>query len=572
MVKHRRLLLSLILFAGTFGVFGLSSAHAATFTVATGNDENTDNASCALSEAIENINNAATTNTDCSPTGAYGTNDTINLPSGTITLTADLATITNEITIAGQGKSTSIIDGDGSHNGFYAEDIIDYFTATDFTFQDAGDYAMGACAVDITIDQVLIDNSVRGAVFDCNAGEYIESVAVTDSDFTNNSTASSNNGTAGLFISVESDPGCGASIDIDISRVRANNNSATYTDGGVVAGVIVVISNDCPVTFPVAIAFEDVEANNNTSSGGAGILFANPNSLTAVVGINRASAIGNTVTGQLNAPTGLSIATAGVGVYGATQLNTTNTTVSGNSAEPSAGSSTGAAGLMTFSLGTGVNADLSLTNVTITDNSLVNSNNISVLPLSGMFAPSSADAVTFTPTYLSNALIAGNTLDGDSSACIESVDFGFGQTDVPMTSGGGNIVDNDTCEYAFDHATDQNDVVGLFATLAAPAYNNGFVQTVALLENSPAIDAGVDVAFAQDAQLLSRSQGTAVDSGAYESPFSAAITPVPDSQDQPDALAESGSYISVFMYISVVAVGAAFAALFRSGRNFRARA
>ena len=62
--------------------------HAANFSVAVGNDENIDNTSCSLSEAIENINNQAATNTDC-PAGD-GINDTISIPAGTITLTADL--------------------------------------------------------------------------------------------------------------------------------------------------------------------------------------------------------------------------------------------------------------------------------------------------------------------------------------------------------------------------------------------------------------------------------------------------------------------------------------------------
>ena len=67
-------------------------AHAASLTVATGTDENTDNASCSLSEAIENINDQAPTNTDC-PAGD-GANDTINIPAGTITLVGNLVTLT----------------------------------------------------------------------------------------------------------------------------------------------------------------------------------------------------------------------------------------------------------------------------------------------------------------------------------------------------------------------------------------------------------------------------------------------------------------------------------------------
>ena len=90
--------------------------HAASFAVATGNDENTDNSSCSLTEAIENINDQAATNTDC-PAGD-GVNDTINIPAGTITLTADLPQITESVKVAGADMADTIIDGDSAHRPF----------------------------------------------------------------------------------------------------------------------------------------------------------------------------------------------------------------------------------------------------------------------------------------------------------------------------------------------------------------------------------------------------------------------------------------------------------------------
>ena len=56
------------MFVAVATILSGGKVHAASFTVATGNDENTDNSSCSLSEAIENINDQSTTNTDCSPT------------------------------------------------------------------------------------------------------------------------------------------------------------------------------------------------------------------------------------------------------------------------------------------------------------------------------------------------------------------------------------------------------------------------------------------------------------------------------------------------------------------------
>lgn len=109
-------------------------ASAATITVVSGTDAINDNNQCQLSEAIQNINDQAQTNNDC-PAGD-GNNDTINLPAGTITLSADLPLIEESITIKGQSASQSIIDG---NNGQYAcinigdQDGVQSLTVSDLT-------------------------------------------------------------------------------------------------------------------------------------------------------------------------------------------------------------------------------------------------------------------------------------------------------------------------------------------------------------------------------------------------------------------------------------------------------
>ena len=94
-------------------IFQTVPTHAASFSVATGNDENTDNSSCSLSEAIENINDQAATNTDC-PAGD-GANDTITISAGTITLTDNLDSLTEPATVKGAGMGITVIDGDGQY-------------------------------------------------------------------------------------------------------------------------------------------------------------------------------------------------------------------------------------------------------------------------------------------------------------------------------------------------------------------------------------------------------------------------------------------------------------------------
>lgn len=97
----------------SFAVLTLKSggASATNYNVASGLDVLAgENGICTLSEAISNINDGANTYTECgAPTG----NDVITLPNQPITLSADLPVSSNAYSVAGQGKSTSIVDGAG---------------------------------------------------------------------------------------------------------------------------------------------------------------------------------------------------------------------------------------------------------------------------------------------------------------------------------------------------------------------------------------------------------------------------------------------------------------------------
>ena len=104
-----------------------SPAQAATITVTANAADvlNGANGSCALREAIQNMNDAADTYADCANTGAgYGASDTINLPAGIYTnaiggvgelLNANRSLdILQSVTITGAGAGSSIIDGGGA--------------------------------------------------------------------------------------------------------------------------------------------------------------------------------------------------------------------------------------------------------------------------------------------------------------------------------------------------------------------------------------------------------------------------------------------------------------------------
>ncbi len=113
--KTNKLILASFAFLAVLALGG-GRAHAATLNVATGTDETTTNSSCSLSEAIQNINDQATTNTDC--LAGDGNNDTISIPAGTITLAADLSQITEPVKIQGAGMNSTTINGDGLYSMF----------------------------------------------------------------------------------------------------------------------------------------------------------------------------------------------------------------------------------------------------------------------------------------------------------------------------------------------------------------------------------------------------------------------------------------------------------------------
>ena len=88
-------------------------ADAATLDVVAGSSAINADGSCQLEEALQNINDGASTNTDCVNTGAaYGTNDTINLPEGTITGPGSSlpGLYDKSIKVIGYGRDKSVIE------------------------------------------------------------------------------------------------------------------------------------------------------------------------------------------------------------------------------------------------------------------------------------------------------------------------------------------------------------------------------------------------------------------------------------------------------------------------------
>jgi hypothetical protein len=112
-----------------------------------------------------------------------------------------------------------------------------------------------------------------------------------------------------------------------------------------------------------------------------------------------------------------------------------------------------------------------------------------------------------TQTSLST-VISSSVVDGDGRAC-----------GGPIQSHGNNVGSDQTCN--FDQPGDR---AGVDPRLAPLGDNGGATDTIALLEGSPAIDAGADCP-ATDQRGTSRLQGATCDAGAFESPFTATLPP-----------------------------------------------
>ncbi|RTK93824.1 hypothetical protein EKI60_05105 [Candidatus Saccharibacteria bacterium] len=101
LTKTNKLILAAFAFWAVMA-FGSGRAHAATLNVSGG---------CTLPIAINSVN-AGANQSGCTAVGSYGTNDTIIIPAGTQTLTADLPTFTESVTIEGAGMNSTTISGD----------------------------------------------------------------------------------------------------------------------------------------------------------------------------------------------------------------------------------------------------------------------------------------------------------------------------------------------------------------------------------------------------------------------------------------------------------------------------
>ncbi|MCA9308771.1 CSLREA domain-containing protein [Candidatus Saccharibacteria bacterium] len=494
MFKLKHLILSLVASAGIL-VVSSSSAHAATINVNTLDDTDIqDDGACSLREAINNINAGSDTTDgggggDC-PAGD-GVDDTVVLPSGTMTLNLHLPEITESIAITGQGMGTTIIDGDGAYGALSVNGSstpIDSFTVADLTitgYQAAGISVFGTDTV-VNISRVEIDgnNMIASGSFPILAGIV-----------------------------------CSGSGELNINSVYVHDISSTTDGSGVLA--IGIAGQQNSVT-DVSIANSTI--SNLSAAAGTG----STQGIAFQMGVLDGSSTPATITAELanNTITDLSSANSGaqaVGAFGFVEDGDSNLNiVSTNN---------------TFSHlhGTSETIDSSGILFIAASTNEEDTFNVSYQSVNTVYADSTSDG-TVNNTCM--------TVDGNPFIS------GSGTNTFTLSSLGGNLTDDNTCSSYFTEPTDQNNVTNLASTLGALGDYGGYVPTIPLLEGSPAIDAGVTVAgLTSDARGVSRPLGLAYDSGAYESPY----TQAEDTEGA--SLAETGGPVGLLIVLGTVLVG-----------------
>ncbi len=440
--KHR---VSLIILSGVVSVLCMllltPKASAATLNVVAGNDAIAENNQCQLSEAITNINDQAQTHDDC--LAGNGNNDTMNLPTGTITLTADLPEINKIVNINGQGMDVSIINGNSQ------------FVAMKYNITSLG-------TVDLNNFTVVAQ---KGSGIEIGA-----TVAGTTSNIYNievdgtNSIKGAGGGIGGLVFYT--------AVAVNVNKVYVHDLLANSASG--VFGISLQTGGNISIKNSVLENIKSDDSPVNGVSYFAGI----PVSITINIDLENTSIT--------DVSSGSSIAT-GVGV--------------GLGAQNSV-----------------VNMILGLQNNTITKISSSNtySGNIAL----GGLAVGASDVSNITVNATNN-LIAGSSvgckLSGDYAALFGQPPSA-GTINQTLTSNGGNITDDASCNNYFNQPTDKNEVPNLSSFFNNLTNNGGTIPTIKPLPGNIAIDGGIctDQTPNTDARGITRPQGQTCDSGAYE--------------------------------------------------------
>ncbi len=502
-------LASLIIGLAIFSLRG-GEASAATLTVSSG---------CTLSEAIQAINGAQDENGCTNSAGdSYGANDVITLPTGTITLSADLPQITasTDLKVSGAGKTQTIIDADG-HSGFNSTDQPEAQRKFEkFKIQNASNraFALGKSKL-ATFDQLEVANSTAGLMV------LAETISVTNSYIHDN--VDTSNTRVGLDLSTfSSNPSATPSINVTDTKVNGNS-------GVQCSGIYIHVNQDEAAGLELILVRTTVMNNIGLHSSGVQVNYQDNDAL-ADVKIDAVTVANNethpTTAGAENIFDPAYISGFILGVSNLKpQLNLTNVTVAYNKSINTVDNHVTIAGF--FGLLIDPPEKINLTNSTVVGNEAVQS-------ISGPFGSYAAFFLVApilngaqTPSSIisggsaQNSLIAGNTFNGQNGSCQPAIDgsaFGLGQTyDLTPINLGNNLSDDTKC-------TGYRHIANLYDTIDHEVKDNGGpVPTVAIHDDSPAVNAGGQVlGITTDARGVARTGYVSV--GAYQGRLLAAST------------------------------------------------
>ncbi|RTK94856.1 hypothetical protein EKI60_02065 [Candidatus Saccharibacteria bacterium] len=430
LTKTNKLILAAATFLAVLAV-GSGRAHAATITVGSG---------CTIENAIVSVN-STTSQASCSASGAYGTDDTINIPAGTHTLTGSLTHIQENVTINGAGMGSTTIDADGNNSGFIADSV-------DVTFSNLKITAYtGLGAIETNESNVNLENvEVDGQGSDAQTAIYVRNDANTIKTVTGNN----------IYIHDINIPGSGGNSQIHIFAVEQRGGGTTNATFQNITIADIYNADGGVNGFMMTVGVFG-------TLGGNGTLNATMNNVT----IDNVGSVG------ITAP----FSSVSFAAGGDSNVNTTvnNATITGTrgitgSVPPLTGVKSAAfyaatAGITSGDVG---NAHVSVSNSLLADNQ------------------SGGDS--------SNCMAADFTT-GFS---------GGGSGDPTITSLGHNISDDASCT-TFTGSGDQQNVSSIISTLGLLRSNGGNVPTRALLSGSPAISAGGAVlGVTTDARGVSR--------------------------------------------------------------------
>lgn len=485
---------------------------------------------CSLREAILSINTGTNVG-ECVASGTYGTDDTINLPAGTYTLSRSGVdesydtgntppTTTNlpdaslgdldilkTVRIVGAGSSLTRIEWSADAiSGSTADRIFHVFT-TDTSTTEVRLILQGmTLANGRTYGADLGQDSINANLhyFFRRAGGALAigaaaSVATVDANADNTSNADNGGGSDGE----ESGATYGLSLDdIVIEGSKAEGDGGGLYTAAATEASRVVIRNNTSTTNGGGVynegntSFSRSTISGNTAEGGGG-LFA--------TGSNTVNISGVTFSGNRAVGGGAISGRAGV------TLKITNSTISGNIGEDVG------AGLYT-------NGNAQLNFVTIARNLAGADSPTAGSGLNAFPASSTANSIT-----LKNVLFDGNKrgweegLDATAVAALPSANCGVTGGGLPVTSAGSNLSSDATCATWLNNAKDLN---GIDPKLGELADNGGATFTHALLDGSPALGAGTaDASVTTDQRDVTRD--AAPDIGSYEVP----TPPAPPSTD-----------------------------------------